>query len=187
MKKLITVAAALIVSISAFAQFQVGAGWLGSQWTHGNGSSSELYNGFYAGASYNIPIISDIGIAPGAYFGMTFFSNSLGKYNHMSVNIPVLVTYGMDLGPGRLFFGGGPTASIGIASNYTDPVLNSKTNRYEVNEDLSRFNLLMGIVGGYTISHIQFNFGYDWGVLDLDKSNAKLHQNLIHAGVAFVF
>ncbi len=200
MKKLITVAAALIVSISAFAQFQVGAGWLASQFTNGNGDSSGLYNGFYAGVSYNIPIAGDIGIAPGAYYGLTFRNADNVKSNHHQVSIPVMVTYGMDLGPGRLFFGAGPTASIGIAwkSETTNSAVNSiidaldeavgnTGNLYQDSDNLSRFNLLMGIVGGYTISSFQFNFGYDWGLLDLNKSNGKLHQNLIHAGVAFVF
>ena len=191
MKKLITVAAALIVSISAFAQFQVGAGWLGSQWTYGNGSESNLANGFYAGVSYNIPIAGDIGIAPGVYYGLTFRTGKVlgfdaAKLQHHSVNIPVMVTYGMDLGPGRLFFGAGPTASIGVAYKYKDTVLGTTGDLYE-DDNFGRFNLLMGIVGGYTISHIQFNFGYDWGLLDLDKTDGKRHQNLIHAGIAFVF
>ena len=134
-----------------------------------------------AGASF--PGVSCLGAA-GLAVGVLGFDAA--KLQHHSVNIPVMVTYGMDLGPGRLFFGAGPTASIGVAYKYKDTVLGTTGDLYE-DDNFGRFNLLMGIVGGYTISHIQFNFGYDWGLLDLDKTDGKRHQNLIHAGIAFAF
>ena len=81
MKKIFAIvlsAAALLMGAQAYAQLSVGAGWLNSTETTtvkaGNTSSSAAsnLNGFYAGAQYNINIVSRLGVAPGVYFSGLF-------------------------------------------------------------------------------------------------------------------
>jgi len=175
MKKIISLAAALVISVSAFAQFQVGAGYLNQQFVTKDVGTSNA-NGFYAGVSYNIPLsfLDGLGFAPGVYYGFGAFKDVDSKLH--SINIPVLATFTWDLGVGNLFFDLGPEFAIGLGDWYGDDSV------------YKPFDLKLALGAGFTYKFIQLNFGYDWGMLNIcNVGVGTIHNNYIHAGLAFVF
>ncbi len=133
MKKFFVIAAMLLAGFTASAQINIGAGYLNENWALKEGSNKAgniALNGFYAGASYNIPIVEGLGVAPGAYFTMAFGYlrdtegskdiYKVGSYalqapmSSMSIIVPVHVTYSMDLGPGKAFAYLGPAFQYGL-------------------------------------------------------------------------
>ncbi|MGB4577431.1 MAG: hypothetical protein WBI06_11085, partial [Paludibacter sp.] len=54
--------------------------------------------------------------------------------------------------------------------------------------DISRFDLQLGIGGGVQYQNIQLKVGYDWGLLDLDhRTDYLLKRNQLTASVLFRF
>ena len=203
MKKIMTIAAMLLIGATAFAQIHVGAGYTKGITKTNASDDNGLSNGFYAGASYNIPIVAGLGIAPGVYYNFLTAKENLLSFGSTSldatqkehyINIPVLVNYAFDLGTVKLFAYGGPTASFGVSSKLRYDVASGSNTAdktidlYDDDYDYSRTDVKLGIGGGVQFGCFQVNVGYDWGMFDRDNSdNGKLHSNLLHAGVAYIF
>lgn len=203
MKKIFTVAVMLLAGFTAFAQLNIGAGYQNEMWSAKNGDtkSNVSLNGVYAGASYNIPLnfVDGLGIAPGAYFTWAMGQDSdplLGTLtiNDMSIVVPVHITFGMDLGStSRLFAYLGPAFQYGLSykGDYENAGIKVKgDNSYTQDSGISPFDVKLDLGFGFKYKFIQANVGFDFGFLDRDKNkndNYKLHEQLIHAGIAFSF
>ena len=206
MKKLITVAAALIVSISAFAQFQVGAGWLGSQWTYGNGSESNLANGFYAGAAYDIEVISNVFMTPGVEFRMLSAVESYpylgeGRMSQMGVAVPVDFKYVFPITSSiKVYPVLNVTFNVGISNTFT--LGDAKYDYYagkltagniSVTDlgQLNRFDIAAGVGAGVDLfEKLRIKGGYNWGAINLNKdgdADNSRFRNYFYVGAAFLF
>lgn len=136
-------AAMLLMGTQAFAQLSVGAGYLNSQQITKVGDNDPRkvdMNGFYAGVSYNIPIVAGLGIAPGIY-GSSSFNGHEDKVAISSVegarkattteidlNVPVNLTYKFNLTRDLdLFVYGGPIFQYAL-SNKTNYKYTSNVN-----------------------------------------------------------
>lgn len=216
MKKIIVFAAALLLGLNAFAQLNVGGGYMYeyAPWRdrgEGKGTTEERH-GVYAGVSYNFNITSfGLGIAPGAYFSWTGGVNRLrsGRKDidrlddyvarrgtrHMAVTLPVHVTYSMDLGPGTLFAYAGPAFQVGLShKSYTNGkgidgrFREVSDNHFGRNYDYRACDLRLGTGFGYRWRFLQAHVGVDFGLID--RAPGDLQSNHIHSiymGAAYVF
>ena len=213
MKKFLIAAAMLFIGLTASAQVHIGGGYT---WQTITQKDSDLYwslNGAYAGASFNIKVNKFVGIAPGAYFiwatgplrqkGQPAPDSSFGL-DMMELQVPLNVTFGVDLGSaGTLFIYGGPALNVGLSAKlyayYKEDFFKNRKDTLGDNLygdlgdssdeiDLKRCDAKMGVGLGYRIKFFEFNAGYDFGLLNLSKDTGKkLHQNTLHAGIAFCF
>ncbi len=201
MRKFMTLAAMLLIGVTAFAQIHIGGGYAHQITTSGNSSNSAT-DGVYVGMSYNFPISGALGVAPGLYFTGTFGggNQSLGKFGSVeakrqehTVNIPIHLNYALNFGPAELFVYAGPTASIGLAANFTGTTTilgfsaDVPVDMYK-DLDYNRFDVKLGGGLGVKYGAVQINGGYDFGMLNRYKdSKTTTRTNLFHVGVAYTF
>lgn len=207
MKKVLTAAIAAVLMLAgtdAFAQLSVGAGWVNSTLTRTVGGTKwdgEPSNGFYVGATYNIPLIGNFGVAPGAYYSMlagkgntTVYGVSLNSttFTEHALNVPIYLNYGYDLNGVKFLAFAGPTIQYALSSKYKSNTLGIGTvvdSFKDLNQ--SPFNLYVGGGLGAEISEtLQIIIGFDYGVLNLYKgniNNSSTHRYNIKIGVGYLF
>ena len=209
-KSIITLALLFAAVATSFAQLSIGFGYRGElhDFKDSKDSNKELYDlhGAYLGVSYNICFNGDedgFGIAPGAYFAFAGDINNNIFTRHTSVELPVYLTYSLEAGPGIFSVYAGPAFNVGInfkqkwigeGAYEGTPVDWYKKDTEILPLYLSRFDLKAGIGLGYRWEHLQFNVGWDFGVLNrYNKDVRKLAPGAtyrIHAwkvGLAYVF
>ena len=206
MKKLfatLLVASLALMGTQAFAQMSVNAGYLNV--SEKINSTSSNYNGFYAGVTYNIPIVAGLCIAPGVYYsfsgGKDEGTSLLGLINSSStrtdhaINGAVNLNYGFQVARDmRAFVFAGPTLQYGISSKSKTKVDtaigNSEgTTDWYKNDNISRINVFIGGGIGMEVANFQVTVGYDYGLLNLWKGSGdtKINRSGIKIGVGFLF
>lgn len=204
-------ASLMLIGTQAHAQLTTGAGYFFASEKTGN-SDAVAHHGFYLGASYNIPIVAGLGVAPGLYLDMLAYGKSAanggsmasyyvaGSYREFAVNVPINVNYKLNLGHNAAFLVyAGPTFQVGIASTTTVTgevtILGYKVsdggkyNHYDADKgDRNRFNMSVGGGIGFEVGDILFTVGYDRSLLNYSKSDDyTTGRNMIKAGINFVF
>ena len=134
MKRIVTVLAASLFSMAAFAQINIGAGYLHSTATYlaksGADVNNTLSNGFYAGLGYETSLMKGLGLSAGVYYSYLYSddagSTAIGtvatgtlktNLKEHYINVPVALNFGYNLTRDlRLFAFGGPTLSVGLSS-----------------------------------------------------------------------
>lgn len=212
MKKILTAVLAaclMLIGTNASAQFSVAAGYGMSQTKFdlsilslAKFSEKANLNGFYAGASYNLPIgTSGLGIAPGLYFAymtdkdvnvsvadFTLISGDLTE-SYLEVPIDLNMKFPISDGLNGVIYAG-PTLSYGISSKVKTGSVDLDMYDGTVANylDYNRFEVLAG--GGIGLEFenmVRFDVGYDFGLLNRGGSTVAVHRNQLHAGVAFLF
>lgn len=195
----ILAASLMLLGTNAFAQMSVNAGYLNSSLKQGNSSTGA--DGAYAGISFNIPISGGFAIAPGLYYSMLtskkteFWGAANGTFMEQAVNVPVYLNYGIDLARDTKFFVfGGPTAQYGLSSKVKHEAGSAAVTEdfYKENGSLryylNPFNVYLGGGVGFQAAAIQITVGYDYGMMNLDKTgNSDIHRSNLKLGVGFVF
>ena len=203
-------ASLMLIGIQANAQLVPGAGYLYASEKTGN-SDAVAHHGFYLGASYNVPIVAGLGVAPGLYVDMLAYGKSAsnggsvanyyvaGSYREFAVNVPINVNYKYSFGNAAIMVFAGPTFQVGIAStttvtgnvsvlgiNFSD---GGKYNHYDSDKgDRNRFNMSVGGGIGFQAGDILFTVGYDRSLMNYAKSeNYTTSRNYIKAGINFAF
>lgn len=203
MKKFIAIITAALVSTAAFAQVEVGAGYLNASYS---GDFENSGSGLYAGVSYNFPFaevgIGTFGVKPGLYYSYysakdtfkTGLASTEFKFKEHSLNVPVRLNYNMglasDLSIAPYF---GPVFAFGVSGDAdgSGSVLGvSGSNSRDLYDGLKRFDVKLGL--GVDITFLQFfkvNVGYDWGLLNRYDGNGDLKAkvNYVHLGLAYAF
>lgn len=197
----------MLMGVQAYAQISVGAGYVNSTQTTkaGNSKTSSDANGFYAGGSYNLSIAGGLGLAPGLYYeflssssdeaGIAGIATVKGTTTEHYLNVPVMLTYGLELMPDcTLFAYAGPTISYGVASTTkvsADTAIGSgskSTSNYGDNSAYKPFDVMLGGGVGFNINSFQVKVGYNQGMLNrYDSDNVTLHRGEVHLGVAYMF
>lgn len=207
MKKLIlSLAIAAIAAGSAMAQVSVGAGYL-NQTSKSSLSESSISkgssDGFYVGAAFSCPIIAGLSVDPGVYYGFLTSSTDVniagfelanGKTQSHYLMIPIDLRYSFHaLDFLDVFALAGPRFNVGLASTTTVSALGDaveqKVDNYGENSSLQRFDFGLGVGIGFDLFQmVRIKVGYDWGLLDVNKTDAVTTNNsMLHAGVAFLF
>jgi hypothetical protein len=216
MKKIfasIFAATMLLVGTEAFAQLVPGAGYLLSiekSKTENQSLDAVKMNGFYAGASYNIPLTGGLSVAPGLYADMLFYNGAATfaqvitfseHYTELALNLPVNLNYRFEISDNASIYAfAGPVFQLGLVarSTYNGRVdygiihINEGEayNHYNSeNGDMSRFNIYMGGGLGFQVGDLLFTVGYDHNLLNVDNASSgwKTNRNQIKVGVNFAF
>ena len=207
MKKLIlSLAIAAIAAGSAMAQVSVGAGYLNqtSKSSLSESSSSKgNSDGFYVGAAFSCPIIAGLSVDPGVYYGFLTSSTDVniagfelanGKTQSHYLMIPIDLRYSFHaLDFLDVFALAGPRFNVGLASTTTVSALGDaveqKIDNYGENSSLQRFDFGLGVGIGFDLFQmVRVKFGYDWGLLDIDKNDSmKTSCSGWNIGAAFLF
>lgn len=207
MKRFLTTvlaASLMLIGTNAFAQLSVAAGFGNSQTKFDinvlnviKTSHNANLNGFYAGASYNIPVgTSGLGIAPGVYFAYLTDKDvdiyvASGDLVESYLEIPLDLNLKFPIADGlNGVIYAGPTFAYGVASK-----VNSGSTTIDLYDgtisnylDYNRIDVLAG--GGIGVEFenmVRFDVGYDFGLLNRGGSTVGVHRNQLHAGVAFMF
>lgn len=217
MKRFFTVilgAALFLMATDAFAQLSVGAGYLYSTLTStykGNAEDNEISNGLYMGAGFDIPIIGDnLKLTPGLYLNVLtnrVNANFAGvasvqsKFTEVAINLPVYISYGIELRHANLFVYGGPTFQYGISSKYkvdstvAVPLIgviagDGVIDNYK-EADYSPFNIYLGGGLGADLNEtLRVTLGFDYGLLNLykgDQENTKYNRYNFKLGFGYLF
>lgn len=202
MKKIFSaLVAAALVSFGASAQISVGAGYANqiSNTSIGDIDTENSSNGFYAGAEFNCPIIAGLSVDPGVYYGYLVSSQSLldtdlvtGSTQSHYLTIPINFRYTLHAVDFLdVFAYAGPRFNIGLASTTKTNLLGIETKYDNFGEDgtLRRFDLGLGAGIGFDLFQlVRVSAGYNWGLLDLHKSDEIRSSNAgWHIGVAVLF
>lgn len=189
-KKISLVALAAILSIT-FANAQVGvqAGYSMMKTTVDNSKAS---NGFHVGPIYNMSLQGPISLQYGLLYNLYLSSDDkttgsgdlrtgavITRTAHQ-FDVPVRVAATFPIASSISAFAfAGPNFNLGLASGSStqawalgkkagDPV---KVDYYE-DKNISRFNLQLGLGAGLQYSNMGVKFSYDFGLLDMHKSDA---------------
>lgn len=223
MKKLFaTVLAAtlLLLGTQGHAQLVTGAGYLRATDTVKSNSSSgnvstEAMNGFYLGASYNIPIVGILGVAPGFYVDMLFQHkdsnggssilnySSASRYTEVDLNIPINLNIKFNVGGNAgIFFYGGPVFQYAVMarSTFNDAVSilgqnisgGSSYNHLDPEKgDTNPFNIYLGGGAGFQLGDLQIMAGYDYSMLNClntkNYSGFDGRRGNLKVGINFAF
>ena len=207
MKRFLTTvlaASLMLIGTNAFAQLSVAAGFGNSQTKFDinvlnviKTSHNANLNGFYAGASYNIPVgTSGLGIAPGVYFAyMTdkdvdiYVASGDLVESYLEIPLDLNLKFPIADGLNGVIYAG-PTFAYGVASK-----VNSGSTTIDLYDgtisnylDYNRIDVLAGGgIGAEFENMVRFDVGYDFGLLNRGGSTVGVHRNQLHAGVAFMF
>jgi len=212
MKKIfaIVLAAALFAGTNAFAQIYPGAGYINSTRTgqyNGSAENPVNSNGFYVGASYNVGLSGNLGVAPGLYLSMISHTNEAGvsgfglsqnsksTFTEMAINVPVMANYSYALArDAKVFAYAGPTFQLGLSSKtrtIDSGVLSADNTRdHYAQSDYNKFNVYVGGGIGAEFAKILVVLGYDYGLMNLyagSTDNTFYHRSNLHIGVGYAF
>lgn len=196
MKKVfITLALTAIAATSAFAQISVGGGYLNStsKTTIANTSTPTNANGFYVGADATLNLVGDdVVMMPGLYYNLTSSKGKASTTTNQGLYVPVHFAYMLPVANEvKVFPFAGPQFNIGLSSVVKTETLGITTefNNYSDEGNVSRFNLAMTAgVGVDIMDLVRVKFAYNWGLLDLHKSdNVQLSNSNWQIGVAILF
>lgn len=128
-------ASLMLMGTQAFAQIVPGAGYLHvfetTKFLNNENADPDVdhLNGFYVGASYNIPIVDHVGFAPGFYVNMLFAnidiyggSSIVGntysqRYSEIALNVPLNFAFKYEFnGNAAIVATVGPTFQYGVMS-----------------------------------------------------------------------
>ena len=201
MKKFITamaIVAALFAAGKAQAQVSVNLGYAPETFKTSTSitTTTENYQGFFIGATYNIGIVNNLGVAVGPQLRFNSRNESgvvKAKNNQFLLDIPVLINYRFDINRNfSITPFVGPMLSYALSGNTKTTLNNNSTttsfNWYGDNSDLSRFNLYGALGVSFAFDSFKLFGGYRFGLLDLDKGNYTTRKtNGMFVGVGFEF
>lgn len=137
MKRLILTAAAIAVSVSAFAQISVGAGYVNDAYRqtinisdNTTNNSKNANNGFYLEGAYSYALTNDFSLSAGLRFsslgrtdngnydlGSLHLGDATAKTKEMYLSLPVTANYAYTINKDvRVFAFAGPSLAIGLSS-----------------------------------------------------------------------
>ncbi len=215
MKKVFFAAVSALLMLTcadAFAQFSIGAGFTNSalkeKLTAKDIKETTKANGFYVGGDYTFRVGEHFGVVPGIEWVYVMdkdvknldaiVTNISGesKFKEHYINVPVDVTYGIDLKDLRIYAFAGPTFSFNVSSKTkakgaVSVIGKEKEATYDTKDlfgTYDTFDLMLGAgVGVDLFESLRVKFGYDWGLLNRGSDDIKIHRSQLKLGVAWIF
>ncbi len=212
MKKIIIIAAALLLGFQAKAQVIAGAGLAMAferTKTVGGETFPTTMFGIYAGANYyySLDNLADgLAVLPGANFSGLFGNHwdiRNVRVRELALNIPVQASYTYEINEKVKIFGQtGPTFSLALsykakdAKGTTYPLLKKDNEFWQINvtpESRHLFNVSWGITAGAEVSDmLRIHLGVDFGFLNLNRRIErsvvdKISRTTLHVGVGYLF
>lgn len=189
MKKVLLVAATLMITLMANAQVSIQVGYLSNTLKSESDAVGRLtgkYRGVMAVADYNLHITEYLGVAPGVGIDYSFNNYSGSKYKELGLFAPVDINYCLPVNDNfSLSLFAGPTFYYGLFSKETG--VNPPYDYYE--SDSKRFDVSLG--GGFwldIVENIRVKVGYKFGLMNTSKiAGVKDRTNFLSIGVGYVF
>lgn len=192
MKKILSFILGALLCIQAFAQVNVNAGYLNTNYHSGESgySYSVKGNGFYVGASTDIKSTnySQFSFAPGLNFNLVDYNLGDGINTiEYFLSTPLHIKYVHPVSNvADLFISAGPSLVC---------TLGSKTKvsyggaSYSENEKGGDFDVTFGLEGGAMLSNnIKLMAGYDFGLLNQSgDDDYRVVRNFLHLGIGYIF
>jgi hypothetical protein len=203
MKKTFAIIAAALISTAAFAQAEIGIGYVNS--TYKDVYDHDLSgSGLYVGASYNFNLVNlgegTLGVAPGVYyqynscdkkFSYNGIAEATYKIKEHFINIPVEFSYTYPVARDLSLAGyAGPIFSIGVSGEMDG---NASVLGYTGSGDadlysdakFDQFDIQLGIGFGIIYDNTyKFMVGYDWGLRDRVED---VRHDQVRLGIAYLF
>ncbi len=209
MKKIIAIAAALLLGFAANAQVISTLGYT-FEWSpfkdEGNTYRVAEMNGLYAGALYNYVLLDfGLGVAGGTYVSFSSGTDripGIGKdlkvgvyrncHRHIAITIPAYVTFTRELGPGSLFAYGGVAFQGGFLfqayTKYPDGSRENGENQFRLYSGYRPYDLKVSFGAGYRWKFLQADMGMDFGTIDRYPDpylSYRIHS--FHIGISYVY
>ena len=209
MKKIIAIAAALLLGFGANAQVISTLGYT-FEWSPQRGDDSYRVaemNGIYAGALYNYVLLDfGLGVAGGTYVSYSSGTDRVPGYGkavfpevgtreghrHIAITIPAYVTYTRDLGPGTLFAYAGVAFQGGFLfqayTKYPDGSRENGENQFRLYSGYRPYDLKVSFGAGYRWKFLQADMGMDFGTIDRYPDpylSYRIHS--FHIGISYVY
>ncbi len=206
---MILAAGMLLMGADAFAQISAGAGYIGATdviKAGGKVQDPAKSNGFYAGAAYDIEVISNVFMTPGVEFRMLSAVESYpylgeGRMSQMGVAVPVDFKYVFPITSSiKVYPVLNVTFNVGISNTFT--LGDAKYDYYagkltagniSVTDlgQLNRFDIAAGVGAGVDLfEKLRIKGGYNWGAINLNKdgdADNSRFRNYFYVGAAFLF
>lgn len=180
---------------SASAQLGIQAGYVNSKFSE----VDDHYNGFELGVNYQMPIMGGFGLDYSLLYTLITRSEDSDLFDDYKstghyLNLPVRVQFSYPINNSfSIFAYGGPNFTLGVGGKNTRSVESVKIEQKWYGDDdnswdLNRFDILLGLGVGVRYNNIILKGGYDWGLIDLDKSDDdSMHRNQFNISLAYIF
>ena len=156
--------------------------------------TSDMLNGVQAGVFYDMgmgPVSLNYGISYTYLFSNSATIVSTSNTTAHQLDLPLRLVFSIPFSEDfRIFAFGGPDFSYALANNTKTTVagISVNTNLYGNNSNISQFNLQAGAGIGMGIKNVILKVGYDWGLLDLNKTDLIMRKtNALTASIGVKF
>ncbi len=181
----VCLSAALLFSGRASAQISINAGYIHQEHTfnYQNGNLDSLLghldymNGGILGVSLNVPLLGDIGLAPGAYISFaqakTIVQDSAWNFttSNFNLKLPFFLNFKVNLGAhADLIVFGGPVFNVGLSK---------LTNYKDVADQVDLHCDMGGTIGvGVQFSIVRVYVGYNVDMIDREDFSLANKQSV---------
>lgn len=205
MKKLFTIAAAVVIASAAFAQptgLKIGGGFNVDTYNYTPSDEDidpRAADGYHFFVTYPFVFTDVSALTVGLRWQQCFYFVGAGQskedpiyfksdYSRGYISLPVKYEAHF----GGFFFNVGPTATFWALYNEVRSTKDTKTtsDMFQKNDGFNRFELGAGAEIGYDWTHIRVSAGYDYGITKgIKAANAPLNFNrhAIRLSVAYIF
>lgn len=157
---------------------------------YGSGVSTTYFNGVKVGLTTEFKMKNNISLLTGILYNIVYSDKLQGYPNSTQVNylayghflnVPLMAAYNLPINRNlKIFAFAGPTLNYGLSqiSNSVSTVStipSAYTDLYK-SSVLNRLDLQVGIGGGIQFKKYQLKGGYDYGLLNVNKSAGNLYQ-----------
>ena len=212
MKKIIVLAAALLLGWQANAQIVANAGYVhgfetmksANNLTAGYDFDHSSLDGLFAGANYYYSLdnlVDGLAAMPGANLSLLFgryWAEDDYKVRELALNIPLQASYTYEVNENLKVFGQtGPALQFALVHKVKDnhgntySLLNKNNSLYEAR---SPFNMYWGFAAGVEVSDmLRIEVGYDLGFFNLHRRVNEheflrsVKRNFLHFSVGYLF
>jgi hypothetical protein len=157
---------------------------------YGSGVSTTYFNGVKIGLTTELEMKNNLSLLTGVLYNLVY-SDKLQRYpgsthvNYLAyghfINIPVMVGYNFPITKDLKFSAfAGPTLNIGLSQIggdiSTEPTISSAYADFYNSSLLNRLDLQIGVGAAVQFKKYQLKAGYDYGLLNVNKSSGNLYQ-----------
>ncbi|HEY6913040.1 MAG TPA: porin family protein, partial [Paludibacter sp.] len=154
------------------------------------GISTTYFNGIKVGLTTELKMKNNFSLLTGILYNLVYSDKVQGYPNSKQVNylayghflnLPVMGTYNLPLTRNlKVFAFAGPTLNYGLSQinsgvSTVGTISSFYTDLYKTSV-LNRLDLQVGIGGGIQFKKYQLKAGYDYGLLNLNRSTTNMYQ-----------
>ncbi len=193
--RILSVVTFLLIAITASAQYAgLQVGYINADNVGKN--TNKAYSGIQVGAVSESNLIGNLELHYGVLYNLLLENKEVSAlgvttkntYTGHLIDVPVQLQYGLPIGPLKVFAFGGPTLNFSADQRSKTTVGSASAITVNLHENnLSRFDVKLGVGGGLQFESVQLRVGYDWGMLDLNTlDNVTHHRNQLTAALVYM-